>query len=178
MFQHLFVGLGTKGIATRSKDATVLVAPGLTTSNKKLLGTKGIATTVGARMLPVAPGLTTSNKKLLGTKGIATTLGARTLPVAPGLTTSNKKLLVAKGIATSNKKLLEKLGGFWLRPSKPSERLHIAERHHKRANLHERLNKLSSMCSLLGSLFALHLEHHYVFLCSYFPFFPTSYLSK
>ena len=34
--------LGTKGIATRSKDATR--APGLTTRNKKLLGTKGIAT--------------------------------------------------------------------------------------------------------------------------------------
>ena len=30
--------LGTKGITTRSKDATSTVAPGLTTSNKKLQG--------------------------------------------------------------------------------------------------------------------------------------------
>ena len=36
---------------------TLLVAPGLTTSNKKLLG---------------APGIPTSNKKLLGAKGLAT----------------------------------------------------------------------------------------------------------
>ena len=40
--------LGTKGIATRSKDATR--APGRTTRNEKLLG---------------APGLATRNKKLL-----------------------------------------------------------------------------------------------------------------
>ena len=73
--------LGAKGIATRSKDAT-----------KKLLG---------ARTLLVTPGLTTSNKKLLGTR--ASLLGARTLLVSPGLTTSNKKLLGAKGIATRSK---------------------------------------------------------------------------
>ena len=32
--------LGTKSIATRSKKQLYIVAPGLTTSNKKLLGTK------------------------------------------------------------------------------------------------------------------------------------------
>ena len=45
---------------------TLLGAPGLTTSNKKLLSL------LGARMLLGAPGLTTSNKKLLGAPGIAT----------------------------------------------------------------------------------------------------------
>ena len=45
---------------TWSKDATN-VAPGLTTSNKKLLGAKGIATR--SKKLLVAPGITTSNKK-------------------------------------------------------------------------------------------------------------------
>ena len=51
----------------------MLVAPGLTTRNKKLLVTKGIATRCkdATRTLLGAPGLTTRNKKLLGTKGIA-----------------------------------------------------------------------------------------------------------
>ena len=39
-----------------------IVAPGITTSNKKLLVTKGIATR--SKKLLVAPGHTTSNKKL------------------------------------------------------------------------------------------------------------------
>ena len=46
-------------MATRSKEAT-RGAPGLTTSNKKLLGAKGMATRSWG-----APGLTTSNKKLI-----------------------------------------------------------------------------------------------------------------
>ena len=58
---------------------------------------------LGVRALLVAPGLTTRNKKLLGAKGIALLLGARTLLVAPGLTTRNKKLPGAKGIATRSK---------------------------------------------------------------------------
>ena len=71
---------------------TLLVAPGLTTRNKKLLVTS--ASLLGARTPLVAPGLTTRNKKLLVTS--ASLLGARTPLVAPGLTTRNKKLLGAK----------------------------------------------------------------------------------
>ena len=55
------------------------------------------------KKLLVAPGLTTSNKKLLGTKGIATR-SKDAANIAPGLTTSNKRtLLVTKGIATRSK---------------------------------------------------------------------------
>ena len=50
---------------------TLLGAPGLTTRNEKLLGTKGIATR-SKDATRGAPRLTTRNKKLLGTKGIAT----------------------------------------------------------------------------------------------------------
>ena len=89
--------LGAKGIATRSKDAT-RGAPGIATSNKKLLGAKGIATR-SKDATRGAPGIATSNKKLLGAKGIATRSKDATRG-APGIATSNKKLLGAKGIAT------------------------------------------------------------------------------
>ena len=52
-------------------------------------------------MLLGAPGITSSNKKLLVAKGIATRSKDATRG-APGLTTRNKKLLT-KGIATRSK---------------------------------------------------------------------------
>ena len=55
--------LATKGIPTRSRDAT-RGTPGLTTGNKKLLVAPGIATR--------SPGIATSNKKLLGSSGLKT----------------------------------------------------------------------------------------------------------
>ena len=92
-----------EAITTSNNNKKLLVAPGITTSSKKLLGAiasrlEAITTSNNSKKLLVAPGITTSSKKLLG--AIASRLEA--------ITTSNnsKKLLVAPGITTSSKKLL------------------------------------------------------------------------